>query len=802
MPRSLFAIVLAALLCLRPEVAHAEEPGVQERAQIAFAGVDKVFGKYVVAPLGAVLFWDVIFWDNTLPKGEVPVPQPPEAGTAEEMEEWVEAQLSMTGAVPVSYDEEEGYAYSKRMPVFTHRLIPVVEEPVRKKLGAVEVEIKTVEGALVGRLVPAVIDAARYLPPVAGDEQAGEAGEAGTSDEKPARVTIENEALAPFPVTIDTASGMMEEAVVPVDPAWFPVVAGMSVLHGESRGSVVLVDGERASIFLAEGGSFEKAALPNPKNLQFPLVVVWLVLGAAFFTVRMMLINVRGFAHAIAVTAGRYDDPDDPGEISHFNALSSALSATVGLGNIAGVAIAVSVGGPGAVFWMVMAALLGMSSKFTECTLGQMYRVVKPDGSISGGPMHYLHKGLAELKMGVLGRVLATIFALMCIGGSLGGGNMFQANQSFAAVAEVVPWFLPKAAGEVVFERDFAAEADVVFPAGTVVGAKDASFLTEAEVVLPAGEVRSAAVAVVATQGGFFGNVEVGEIMDFDASLGAHGVTNASATSGGAHRGWLYGLVLAAIVGIVIIGGIKRIGAAAGVIVPLMCGIYVAAGIWILVVHAAEVPAAFGSIVGEAFSPRAGLGGILGVIAQGFKRASFSNEAGIGSASIAHSAAATDQPVREGIVALLEPFIDTVIICSMTGLVVVVTGEYLNGGDGVVMTSRAFGSVIGWFPTVLSFAVVMFAFSTMISWSYYGERCATWLFGDRFVTAYRVMFLFFVFFGAVFSLGNVLEFSDLMVLGMAFPNILGAVILSGKVKRALDRYLEQLRNGEFKRAAA
>ena len=443
-------------------------------------------------------------------------------------------------------------------------------------------------------------------------------------------------------------------------------------------------------------------------ELKLPVVVVWLVMGAIFFTLRMQFINLRGLKHAVLVTRGDYDNPDDPGEISHFQALSSALSATVGLGNIAGVAIAVGVGGPGAVFWMIVAGFLGMSSKFTECTLGQMYRTVDANGQVLGGPMRYLSAGLAEQGYAKLGRVLATIFALMCIGGSLGGGNMFQANQSFQAVQDVVPLF----------------------------------------------------------EG----------------------------------RGWLYGIMLAVVVGAVILGGIKRIGKAAGIIVPVMCGVYVLAGLWILATHASEVPAAFGQIVSEAFTPEAGRGGLIGVLIQGFRRAAFSNEAGTGSASIAHSAAATDEPVREGIVALLEPFIDTIIVCTMTGLVVVITGAYQQEGlEGIAMTSQAFGSVISWFPLVLSFAVVMFAFSTMISWSYYGERCTVYLFGEKAVIPYKLVFLTFVFFGSVFKLGNVLDFSDLMILGMAFPNIMGILFLTGKVKAALDEYWSRYLSGEMKR---
>ncbi|MDH5674532.1 MAG: alanine:cation symporter family protein [Myxococcales bacterium] len=446
-------------------------------------------------------------------------------------------------------------------------------------------------------------------------------------------------------------------------------------------------------------------------DAQLPIIVAWLVLGAIFFTLRMQFINLRGFRHAIDVTRGRYDHPDDPGEVSHFQALASALSATVGLGNIAGVAIAVATGGPGAVFWMVVAGFLGMSSKFTECTLGQVYRVVDTDGHVSGGPMRYLSAGLAELGMARFGRFLAFVFALLCVGGSFGGGNMFQSNQSFALVSNAVPAL---------------------------------------------------------------------------KSLG-----------------WLYGLAMAVLVGLVIIGGIKRIGSVAGYIVPLMCGIYVLAGLFILVVNAARVPEALGTIVGQAFNPEAQFGGLLGVLVTGFKRAAFSNEAGIGSASIAHSAAATDEPVREGIVALLEPFIDTIVVCTMTGLVVVVTGAYAGGhADGAAMTAAAFASVIPWFPNLLAVAVFFFAFSTMISWSYYGERCWTTLFGANSSLVYKVLFLFCTMMGPILQLGNVLTFSDLMILGMALPNITGLVLLAPKVKTLLDDYMLRLQSGKMPPVAA
>jgi alanine or glycine:cation symporter, AGCS family len=440
-------------------------------------------------------------------------------------------------------------------------------------------------------------------------------------------------------------------------------------------------------------------------DAKVPFIVLWLVLGATFFTLRFGFINLRAFRHGLAVTAGRYDEPGQPGEVSHFQALSSALSATVGLGNIAGVAVAVGTGGPGAVLWMILAGFLGMSSKFTECALGQLYREVDSRGQVSGGPMRYLRRGLADLGRPRLGRGLAGLFAVMCIGGSFGGGNMFQSNQSYAQVAQVLPIF--------------------------------------------------------------------------DSAGGS----------------LAYGLIVAALVGVVIIGGIRRIGTVAGYVVPVMCSGYLIAAVYVLIVHAPQVPGAFGEIVQSAFSVEAGVGGLIGVMVTGFRRAAFSNEAGVGSAAIAHSAAATTEPVREGIVALLEPFIDTILVCTMTALVVVVSGAHLEPGDGVLMTSRAFSSAIPWFGPVLAIAVFLFAFSTMISWSYYGERCWAYLFGPQTSMVYRSIFLVFVVLGALLELGHVIEFSDLMILGMAFPNLLGAALLSNRVGRALRDYWGRYRAG-------
>ncbi|MEX2467677.1 MAG: alanine/glycine:cation symporter family protein [Gemmatimonadota bacterium] len=449
-------------------------------------------------------------------------------------------------------------------------------------------------------------------------------------------------------------------------------------------------------------------------DVTLPLVVLWLVLAAVFLTVRMGFINVRAFTHAIQVTRGRYTDPKEPGEVSHFQALTTALSATVGLGNIAGVAIAVSVGGPGATFWMIVAGLIGMSTKFAECTLAQAYRDVGPSGNVLGGPMQYLSRGLAEKGLAPLGKVLAVLFAFLCIGGSLAGGNSFQVNQSLNAVQETLP------------------------------------------------------------------------------ILGQYN--------------WAYGLVMTFFVGIVIIGGLRRIAQVTDKIVPVMAVVYVLGCVTVILMNFTDVPAALLYITTQAFNPDAMYGGFIGVLVVGFQRAAFSNEAGAGSAAIAHSAARTDEPVREGIVALLEPFIDTVVICTMTALVIVFSGAYANpayadviaANQGAALTSRAFGEDLPFFSYVLSVAVMMFAYSTMISWSYYGERCAVWLFGAKASMPYKVVFLTFTFLGSIITATQILNFGDLMILGMAFPNLLGVYILSGKVKSMLDDYWKRYKSDQFK----
>ncbi|MCB9235102.1 MAG: alanine:cation symporter family protein [Bacteroidia bacterium] len=436
-----------------------------------------------------------------------------------------------------------------------------------------------------------------------------------------------------------------------------------------------------------------------------PLVLIWLLFGAIFFTVYFKFANLRYFKFAIDIVRGKYSDPNEEGEVSHFQALTAALSATVGLGNIAGVAIAISLGGPGATFWMIIAGLLGMSSKFVECTLGVKYREIGDDGRVYGGPMYYLSKGLAEKGMGGLGKVFAVFFAIMCVGGSFGGGNMFQVNQAFKQLSD-----MPELQGLWLFDH-----------------------------------------------------------------------------------GWGFGIVMAILVGVVIIGGIKSIAKVTDKIVPFMVGIYVLAALVVIFVNVGEVPHAISLIFAGAFAPKAIGGGIVGVLIAGFKRAAFSNEAGIGSASIAHSAVKTKHPASEGLVALLEPFIDTVVVCTMTAVVIVITGKYTdsNASDGIALTSQAFESVISWFPKILALAVLLFAFSTMISWSYYGSQAWAYMLGRSKAAeySYKILFCVFVVIGSSLTLGPVVDFSDAMIFAMCFPNVFGLYFLLPVVKKELDKYI-------------
>ena len=495
-----------------------------------------------------------------------------------------------------------------------------------------------------------------------------------------------------------------------------------------------------------------------------PIVVLWLALGSILFTLYFRFVNVWGFRHAVNIVRGVYDNPNEPGEVTHFQALASALSATVGLGNIAGVTIAMTLGGPGAFFWMLLCGVFGMTSKFVECTLGQMYRTVKKDGTVLGGPMQYLHQGLAELGIAPVGLVLSILFAVMCILASFGGGNMFQANQSGAAVLAIVQEGSRQELTQINKQVSEAAER-VTSPDATQ---EDIDTLARLQ-----------------TQ-----QAQINHDLDSTATYFLPA----------------FGVFLATMVGLVIIGGIKRIGAAASKIVPSMCLIYLAACVVIISMHIPQLPGLIASIFTEAFNATALGGGFVGVLVIGVQRAAFSNEAGVGSAAIAHSAAKTEEPVREGAVALLGPFIDTIVVCSMTALVILITGAWDNkawvvdqGLQGAALTAQAFGDKISFFPYVLTVAIVLFAFSTIISWSYYGERCWERLFGASSIIVYRGFYVVAVFIGAIVNLGAVLDFSDMMILSMAFPNVFGCLLLAPKVRRALLDYWERYKRDEFKK---
>ena len=477
-----------------------------------------------------------------------------------------------------------------------------------------------------------------------------------------------------------------------------------------------------------------------------PFVIILLVLSALFFTLYFGFPNIRYFSKAINVVRGKYDhldsatvnedlaidgdikdtinDEGKDGEVTHFQALATAVSGTVGNGNIAGVALAIALGGPGATFWMIICGLLGMSTKFVECTLGVQYRDVGKDGTVYGGPMYYLSKGLKEKGFTTLGKITAVMFAIFCIGGSFGGGNAAQSNQATIVLKELL------------------------------------------------------------------------------------GLESASA-------GAIIGIILAVLVGIIIIGGIKRIASVTEKIVPFMAALYLLACLYIIGSNFSFVDDAFGLIFSEAFNPQAiGVGGIIGVLLVGFKRAAFSNEAGAGSASIAHSAVKTKYSASEGLVALLEPFIDTVVICTMTALVIIIFNfggafEYGGNGEGAVLingveyegagiTAKAFAQYIPYSNVFLTVAVVLFAVSTMISWSYYGLQSWKFLFG-RGKTAdltYKVLFLVFVVIGAAASMKSIWGFSDAMIFAMVFPNMVGLYFLFPMVKKQLNRYLDAIKNSK------
>jgi AGCS family alanine or glycine:cation symporter len=499
--------------------------------------------------------------------------------------------------------------------------------------------------------------------------------------------------------------------------------AAASLLTAPAQASTV--DETVNAIFANSTGWFVSFIFSPFPGTSFPWIVAWLVIAATIFTFYFGLIQARGFKHAIQLVKGDYSDPDDAGEVSHFQALATALSGTVGLGNIAGVAVAVGIGGPGATFWMILAGLMGMASKFTECTLGVKYRNEFPNGTVSGGPMYYITKGFEE--RGLKGsKPLAILFAIFCIFGAFGGGNMFQANQAHAQLTNVL----------------------------------------------------------------------------------------------GDYPGYITGIIFAAIVFAVIAGGLKSIAKVTEKVVPFMGVLYVITALIILLINFDQIGWAFGQIFEGAFTGLGVAGGLAGALIQGFKRAAFSNEAGVGSAAIAHSAVKTKEPVTEGYVSLLEPFIDTVVICTMTALVIIITGQLMvdpetglymvgengaiqtaSGNTGVALTSAAFSATFGWFRYVLALAVILFAFSTMLSWSYYGLKAWTFLFGEGKAKelTFKVIFCLFVIVGAAASLGPVIDFSDASIFAMAVVNIIGLYFLMPIVKRELDSYVSRLKSGEIKK---
>ncbi len=445
-------------------------------------------------------------------------------------------------------------------------------------------------------------------------------------------------------------------------------------------------------------------------DANLPLIVCWLIFGAFFFTFYLGFINLRGFSHAISIVRGALRNDKHDGEISHFQALTAAVSGTVGVGNMAGVAITVSLGGPGAIFWLIVAGLVGMTTKFVECTLGVKYRTINADGTVSGGPMYYLRDGLAEKGYGKLGKYLGAFFAVSIVIGCLGAGNMFQSNQAYVQLLEV----------------------------------------------------------------------------------------SGGASSPLVGYGWLVGLFMAILVGLIIVGGIKSIANITVRMVPFMVLIYMFLAGLVLLMNITAIPAAFGLIFANAFSMEGVSGGFIGIMILGFQRAAFSNEAGLGSASIAHAAVQTDEPLSEGFVGLLEPFIDTVVICTLTGLVLVITlpTDVLMGSgmSGIELTSSAFQENLSWAPVPLSFIAFIFAFSTMLAWAYYGTKGWTYLVGEgkNKERAFGLIFCLFIIIGASIKLDTVLEFADAMIFIMAIPNLIGLYILGPDVKKDLEAYFARV----------
>ncbi|MFC3123195.1 alanine/glycine:cation symporter family protein [Agaribacter flavus] len=442
-----------------------------------------------------------------------------------------------------------------------------------------------------------------------------------------------------------------------------------------------------------------------------PVIVIWLAIAAIFFTFYLGFMNIRAFPHALRLVRGDYDDPNHTGEISHFQAVATAVSGTVGIGNIGGVAVAIGIGGPGAAFWLIVAGFLSMSTKLVECTLGVKYRRINADGSVSGGPMYYLEQCLVKRNKPKLGKALGVFYAVALVVGCMGIGNMFQSNQAYMQVVGIS-------------------------------GGEDSFFSDKA---------------------------------------------------------WLFGFLLALVIAVVILGGIKSIAKVVGKVVPFMAVLYVVSALVIIAMSAEHIPNAIKLIVTNAFTSDGVTGGAIGALIVGFQRALFSNEAGIGSAAIAHSAVQTDKPASEGIVSLLEPFIDTVVICTLTSLVIITTaipnGLMDSGLEGISLTSASFAHHVSWAPYPLALAALLFAFSTSISWSYYGLKGWTFLFGEKQLTQliFKFIFCMFIILGCMTNLTSVLNFSDAIVFLISIPNIIGLYLFAPEVKREVNEYLAKFK---------
>lgn len=515
--------------------------------------------------------------------------------------------------------------------------------------------------------------------------------------------------------TMDAALG----PVVGQDAAGLGGIAAAGLDETINRAVEPIANAIGGAIFsracVGDGVSLSMSGACGTGETAIPLIVAWLLMGGVVCTLYFRFINFRGFMQGFRLMRGHYSEPGSPGEVSHFQALTSAVSGTVGLGNIAGVALAITIGGPGAAFWMIVAGLLGMSTKFAECTLGVKYRQQNPDGTVSGGPMYYLSRGIAERyrSLGGFGKALAALFAVCAMLGGIGAGSMFQANQAFAQFHKVT--------------------------------------------------------------GGVHGPLE--------------------------GMGWAFGLGIATLAGLVVLGGITRIGRVTEKLIPAMILVYLVGCGAVLVVHLDALPGAIGLIVSSAFSGEAAAGGVIGALIAGFQRAAFSNEAGLGSAPIAHSAVKTKHPATEGLVALWEPFIDTVIVCTATALMVVVTGAWkIEGMEGVAITSTAFATVFDWFPYVLTVAVFLFAFSTMLTWAYYGAKAATYLTGERrWVTnTYILLYLAAAVVACTMDLAQLINLSDGLIFLMAIPNLIGVYLLLPVVREEVDGYVAKLKSGEIR----